>query len=117
MLSSCFLSSAASLTTLSSAQQLERLGVFDTHGYPWWQGRAAAVGSRVLRSKVLRIVQWAEGHTSLHLFALDSTLRGAAAAAATAAMQQRPGLQIKQDADVDIAVCDYQQDSVHDEVY
>lgn len=110
VLSSCILSSAASLTTLSSAQQLERLGVFDTHvGVPIY-------GRKVLR-RVLHILQWAQQHTSLQLLALDSTLRGAAAAAATAAMQQRPGLQIKPAADVDVVVCDYLQDSVHDQIY
>ncbi|PRW33692.1 F-box LRR-repeat 21 isoform X2 [Chlorella sorokiniana] len=118
-LSSRFLADAASLATLSGAQQLERLGVHDTcprAKRPVWQGGQLRFVPSYDVSTGLQLVEWAQQHTSLQLLALQATPPALAAAAAVA-MQQRPDLRIEAATDVWAAACGYQQDEVHNEIY
>lgn len=109
-LSCHFLSDAASLKTLSTARQLEQLGVADTcqlqgYGHDLHAPREVAF---YRDAPVRRIIEWARQHASLQLLALGKVLPRTAARAA-AAQRARPGLSIEVGVkDVYEAACGYE---------
>lgn len=109
-LSCHFLSDAASVETLSTARQLERLGVSDTCQHEdYYRGDNKHLEVAFYRDAPVRaILAWAQRHGSLRLLALGQVSRRTAAAAA-AAQRQRPGLGIEAGRGVGVfqAACGY----------
>lgn len=106
-----YLSDAASLQTLSGATQLEHLGVIGTHSTRLvpLDGQMKEASS-FHNGSMLRAVAWAQHHPSLQLLALDC-MSARVADAAAAAMQQRPGLRIRQCyRHVFFVACGYERD-------